>query len=109
MLNRRPLTLSSALAFLLLVTPACAPAPSVAATPATATVSRDLKWARVAAEHRAIYIETYRAAAQRLRTLAAGRSPDSWGVILDADETVLDNSEYQIERVPFGGSFDAAT
>ena len=103
------LTALAALSVFTLGAPACAPAPTVAATPAAPAVSRDLRWARVAAEHRAIYIETYRAAAERLRTLAAGRAPDSWGVILDADETVLDNSEYQIGRIPFDGSFDAAT
>jgi len=28
-------------------------------------------------------------------------------VVLDADETILDNSGYQLERVPFGGRFEA--
>jgi 5'-nucleotidase (lipoprotein e(P4) family) len=86
----------------------CSPAPTVAAAPAAAPVSsNDVKWARVSAEHRAIYIETYRAAAERLATLAAGRARGSWGVILDADETVLDNSDYELTRIPFGGSFDS--
>jgi len=90
---------------------ACAPAPNVAASPVTSPVAsataRDVQWARVSAEHTAIFIETYRAAGDRLESLAAGRTPGSWGVILDADETVLDNSDYELARVPFGGSFDA--
>lgn len=90
---------------------ACTPAPRVAPIPvtsmATAATPNDVKWSRVSAEHRAIYIETYRAAANQLPALVAGRPPASWGVILDADETVLDNSEYEVGRIPFGGSFDA--
>lgn len=86
--------------------PATAPVTAPATAPATAT-ARDVQWSRVSAEHTAIFVETYRAAADRLVTLAAGRAPGSWGVILDADETVLDNSDYELARVPFGGSFDA--
>jgi 5'-nucleotidase (lipoprotein e(P4) family) len=60
----------------------------------------------VSAEHRAIYLETYRMAGERLTTLASGRAAGTWGVVLDADETVLDNLEYEMDRIPFGGSFD---
>lgn len=93
---------------------ACTPTPSVVATPVTSAAvptsatARDVQWARVSAEHAAIYIETYRAAADRLASLSAGHQQGSWGVVLDADETVLDNSDYELARVPFGGSFDAA-
>jgi 5'-nucleotidase (lipoprotein e(P4) family) len=97
---------------------ACAPMPNVAASPASQpspqpatqipATARDVQWARVSAEHTAIFIETYRSAAARLASLSAGRPAGSWGVILDADETVLDNSDYELARVPFGGSFDAA-
>lgn len=95
--------------FLLSVTvAACTPAPNVAATPAPVPATpRDLQWARVSAEHRAIYAGTYRAAGDRLVALSSGRAQGSWGVILDADETLIDNSEYEIGRIPFGGSFDA--
>jgi len=115
-LRTRPMTLRSSLAgvtaiLLFAALGACAPAPNVAASPVTSPVAsataRDVQWARVSAEHTAIFIETYRAAGDRLESLAAGRTPGSWGVILDADETVLDNSDYELARVPFGGSFDA--
>jgi 5'-nucleotidase (lipoprotein e(P4) family) len=36
--------------------------------------------------------------AQKLPELARGLAPRSWAVILDADETILDNSEYQRRR-----------
>jgi len=106
--NRAPRLI---LALSAVVALACAPAPRVAATPAAVTSTQlsanDVKWSRTSAEHRAIFIETYRAAAERVATLSAGHQPATWGVILDADETVLDNSEYELGRVPFGGSFDA--
>lgn len=87
--------------------PAPIAAPVVApATPATARFPNDLHWARNSAEHRAIYIEVYRTAADRLGALASGRSAGRWGVILDVDETVLDNSEFQVRRIPYGGTFD---
>ena len=85
---------------------ACTVAPTPAPTPVTA-ISTSVHWARGAAEHRAIYLETYRAAGAQLAGLAASRAPQSWGVILDADETVLDNSEYELGRIPFGGTYDA--
>lgn len=89
----------------------CTPTPQVAVVPATSAATEsppnDVKWSRVSAEHRAIYLETYRTASARLVDLAKGRAAGTWGVVLDADETVLDNSEYEIGRIPFGGSFDA--
>ncbi len=74
-----------------------------------AIMSRDVHWARNSAEHRAVYLEVYRAAGERLATLMSGHSRGTWGVILDADETTLDNSEYQRSRSPSGGTFDAAS
>lgn len=97
-----------AMAVLSMTAAACTGAPKVAATPvAPLVMPRNLQWARVSAEHRAIYIQTYRIAADRLVALSSGRAVGSWGVILDADETVIDNSEYEVARVPFGGSFDS--
>lgn len=80
------------------------PASGVASSPVAPNTSA-VHWARDAAEHDALLIQTYRWAGQRLRQLAAGREAGTWGVILDADETILDNSEYQKERLPAGGSF----
>lgn len=93
------------LAFALLA--GCASVP-VATAPATARAN-DVHWVRAAAEHRGIFIQTYRAAADRLRELAAGRQGGSWAVVLDADETVLDNSEYQRRLVAQGARFNVNT
>jgi 5'-nucleotidase (lipoprotein e(P4) family) len=91
----------------------CTRAPNVAVVPASgptaaSAMTNDVKWSRVSAEHRAMYLQTFKAAGNRLATLAADHATGSWGVIMDADETIIDNSEYELGRVPFGGSFDAA-
>ena len=66
-----------------------------------------VRWASNSAEHRALFIEVYRAATAHVEREAGGRAPGSWAVILDADETTIDNSAYQIERARAGRSFEA--
>lgn len=58
-----------------------------------------LKWFNMAAERQALQAQGYRYAALRVAELA----PDSgrWAIVLDADETILDNSAYQ-ERIAKG-------
>lgn len=80
-------------------------APASSAPTAGSALPLAFRWVRNSAEHRAAYLEIYRAAATRLDSLAAGRAAGSWGVILDADETVLDNSEYEIQRAALGLGF----
>ena len=58
----------------------------------------EIRWFRTSAEYRALTRQTYQLAADRLPELTRGAAPQSWAVILDADETVLDNSEYQRRR-----------
>ncbi len=71
---------------------ACASAPTPVPDPPA------IHWARTAAEHRAVYEQVFALAGRRVEVMARGRALDSWAVILDADETVLDNSEYQLLR-----------
>jgi len=71
---------------------AAGPRPSVVAP---RELPNDIRWVRASAEYRALTRQAYAVAAERLPDLAGTRSPGSWAVILDADETVLDNSEYQ--------------
>lgn len=90
---------------LLTVAAACAPAaapptrtPSPAAAPEPVDLASEhleIHWVRSSAEYRAITLQTYRAAADRVRELEAGLEDGSWAVIMDADETILDNSEFQ--------------
>jgi 5'-nucleotidase (lipoprotein e(P4) family) len=58
-----------------------------------------VKWLRTAAEYRALTISTYRAATEAVNAAAKDRPRDSWAVVLDVDETVLDNSVFQRELV----------
>lgn len=101
---------------------ACTRAPSSAPTPATgpatgpamgATAARplpnDVRWVRISAEYRALTHQAYQVAAERLPELSRNLAAQSWAVILDADETVLDNSEYQRRRALVDSGFTPAT
>ena len=88
----------------LVVASACAPgasAPPAPAPPAGAAVPAAIHWFRTAAEQRALYEQTYRWAGEYVEAAAAEQT-GPWGVILDADETVLDNSTYQLRRAELG-------
>lgn len=97
----------SLLALALVLASGCAttaPAPQPAAT-AAETLPANLQWVRASAEYRAAVVQTYRAAADRLRELVGDRSPGTWAVVVDADETLISNSLYQKERAEIGESF----
>ena len=80
-------------------------------------------WMQRSAEYEAVSVQTYHAAAQLLdraigetqwnALVPEERSPDSAGlppaVILDVDETVLDNSPYQARLVRSGTEYDEVT
>jgi 5'-nucleotidase (lipoprotein e(P4) family) len=83
--------------------------PAPTASPAPLTFSDGLHWFRDSAEQQAIYLETYREASQAARSLSYGLATQSWGVILDIDETVLDNSEYMKRLALAGQQFDPHT
>jgi 5'-nucleotidase (lipoprotein e(P4) family) len=79
------------------------PHPPAAST--ALSVPESIRWVQRSAEHTAAFVQTYRLAAQYVEQQAAGRQSGSWGVVLDADETILDNSQYQIERFRAGLGF----
>ncbi|MEO8808838.1 MAG: HAD family acid phosphatase [Rhodanobacter sp.] len=99
--------------------------PSGAAAPGSVPADDNLNavaWTQTAIEHDLIYLQTYRDAESRL--LAALNDP-GWdalpksdrmvssrglkpAVVLDIDETVLDNSPYQARLVRSGGEFNEA-
>jgi 5'-nucleotidase (lipoprotein e(P4) family) len=68
---------------------------AAAATPGVPT--DELHWLRNSAEYRAITIQTYRLALEAAVKASAGRPAGSWGISVDADETILDNSTYEVE------------
>ena len=94
--------------------PAAAPKPPAAppASPPGAEalsqkpVSNDIRWTRDSAEHRALFLQVYAAATAHVQQEAARRPSGGWAVVLDADETVIDNSQYQLERERAGLPFD---
>ncbi|MEP6764566.1 MAG: HAD family acid phosphatase [Gemmatimonadaceae bacterium] len=112
----------SVIVFGLLVT-ACAPnrattaAPGSTATPRpSASIGRPvvgdsiplaLRWYRGSAEVQATFLQTYRSASDAAESFAASERSKLWGVIMDADETVLDNSMYQQSRGGRGYSADS--
>ncbi|HKJ02273.1 MAG TPA: HAD family acid phosphatase [Longimicrobiales bacterium] len=79
---------------------AAAPAPP-APTSGEAAVPLAIHWYRTAAEQRALYEQAYRWAGRHVRDVAAAQT-GPWGVVLDADETILDNSTYQLRRARAG-------
>lgn len=60
-------------------------------------MSGAVHWYRNSAELKAILEQTFRAAGRELGVRSQGRAPGSWAVILDVDETLLDNSGYVVE------------
>jgi 5'-nucleotidase (lipoprotein e(P4) family) len=80
------------------VTTPSAPAARPAALPDS------IGWVQRSAEYYAAVIQVYRLVTVRVEQQAASRTPGTWGVILDADETILSNLQYQIERVGLGYS-----
>jgi 5'-nucleotidase (lipoprotein e(P4) family) len=111
------------------VAPAPAPVAAPAVAPAPAGVSADdnlnaVAWSQRASEHDFIYLQTFRNAQEKI--LKAKQDP-AWdalprddraahpslkglkpAIVLDIDETVLDNSPYQARLIRSGGEFNEA-
>ena len=81
------------------------PSPPASAGAQGATLGNDLKWTRDSAEYHALVLQTYRDALEHVERAAAGRAPGTWAVSLDADETVISNLRYQLERGSQGMGF----
>jgi len=88
--------------------PAVAAAPQPSPTPAPAHIPEGIRWVRDSAEHRALFLQVYREATAHLEREAATHAPGTWAVVLDADETVIDNSAYEVERVEGNLPFNAS-
>ena len=90
--------------------PPPSPAPAAAPpAPAAFRAPEAIRWSRDSAEHRALFLQVYRIATAHVEREAATRAAGSWAVVLDADETVIDNSTYQLERAQAGRPFDSAS
>jgi 5'-nucleotidase (lipoprotein e(P4) family) len=92
---------------ILATTPSCrsTAAPPVRTPQPSAVASAlpdSIRWVRDGAEYQAAVLQTYRAATTSAEIAARSRQTGSWAVVLDADETVIDNLQYQIERAQAG-------
>lgn len=124
--RRLPVTLIALTLLAACAAPAPRPAPTRAANPTASTPADDnlnaVSWAQHAVEHDLVYLQTYRDAQSRLLaaladphwdalpsddrvTPSAGLKP---AVVLDIDETVLDNSPYQARLIRSGGEYNEA-
>jgi len=65
----------------------------------------DLRWYQRAAERRALSLQSYAAATAKVAAKVAAGVPSNWGVILDIDETTLNNSAYQHSRAELGTGY----
>ncbi|MCA9603379.1 MAG: hypothetical protein KC417_15205 [Myxococcales bacterium] len=65
-----------------------------------------IHWVRNSAEYRAATLQAYAFATMRLEQIvtAEAPAPDTWAVSLDADETVLSNSLFELEQA--GKAYD---
>jgi len=84
--------------------PAPPPAPAAQASAAVPALPNDIRWVQRSAEYHAAIIQAYRLATMRVEQQGATRASGSWAVVLDADETVISNLQYQIERIGLGYS-----
>lgn len=93
--------------FLLLAACAAHQPATTAAQPMSSITGgrKDIHWFRSSAEYRGLTIEIYRTAAEHLPELSRGLATGTWAVILDADETVLDNSLHERRLADRGESF----
>ena len=64
----------------------------------------ETRWIRDSIEYHTLAEQTYRMALQSVESEA--KNHKRWGVVLDLDETVLDNSTYQLERHAYGNKFE---
>lgn len=76
---------------------------------AETTMPRSVHWTRNSAEHRAVFLQTYRLAEWVLEAQVADLKVGTWAVAVDADETIIDNSLYEKEIMAVGQTMTEGT
>jgi len=69
----------------------------------------DLRWYQRSAERRALTAQAYALATAKVVAKVAAGAPANWGVVLDIDETTLNNSAYQRARAELGLGYSPAS
>lgn len=77
-----------------------------ATRPGHPTESLDIKWVRDSAEYQALTRMVYALATRALPPAGAPATKELRAVVLDLDETALDNSVFQLERIAYGLPYD---
>ncbi len=86
---------------------ATAPNPTSTVRPAEAGANLQIKYVRDSAEYALLTAQIYRIAGSAVeRARQALPKGAAWAVVLDIDETVLDNSAYELERAAYHQGFD---
>jgi 5'-nucleotidase (lipoprotein e(P4) family) len=88
---------------------ACGPRVPPRTAPRVASLPGAVHWVRSSVEYRALCLQVYGLATRAVEAAAATRAPHAWGVVLDADETVLDNSLYQKQLAAEGHGYTEAS
>ncbi len=105
--------MKNVLGFLLLLTACTTARNTQQARPATATVVDGKLFTSVfqyrAAEYKALCFQAYNLASLRLADAVRTETARPYAIITDIDETVLDNSRYQIDQVLQGKDYEAAS
>jgi predicted secreted acid phosphatase len=73
----------------------------------TLSLTQAVKWLTISKEFAYITKSIYQEATEFLTTATAPKEP--WVVVMDVDETILDNSQYQVERDTSGTRFNPLT
>ncbi len=81
----------------------------VHAQPPTDARELGIKYVRDSEEYAALTRQTYRLATDAVERTSQGSRGQPWAVILDIDETVLDNSVYELERAAYRLPFDLSS
>lgn len=75
-----------------------------------APLGLDIRWYQRSAERRALTAQAYTVATAKVAAkVAAPGAPTNWGVVLDIDETTLNNSAYQRARADLGLGYSPAS
>jgi 5'-nucleotidase (lipoprotein e(P4) family) len=86
------------------------PAPAVlppAAEQAVPRLPKEIRWVRGSAEYGAVLAQTYRLAEAAIERRARDRQAGTWAVAIDADETLISNSEQsKLAALGAQGSFE---
>lgn len=66
-------------------------------------------WYQTSGEAKALYIQGYNIATEKLKSYLKTPHQKPYSIVLDLDETVLDNSPYQAENIVRGRSYSSKT